>query len=96
MSAEILDADTVIQTERARLTQLQQEWEEKLRKAEVEVSIERAKMARERLQLEEKLRILESKTSSDPSPATSEGKPAKGGRWLSRLGLGQEKDKGGE
>jgi chromosome segregation ATPase len=88
---ELLDADAVIQSERARLAKLQGEWEEKLRQAEVEVSIERAKIARERLQLEEKLRMLESKPGADGG--TSQGADSKGGRgrWLNRLGLGSEK-----
>ncbi|MGE3780823.1 MAG: hypothetical protein AB7F89_26780, partial [Pirellulaceae bacterium] len=93
--AEVLDADAVVRTERERLSQLQGEWEEKLRQAEVEVSIERAKIARERLQLEEKLRLLQSKAGGEGDGMSSDGKSATRGRWLTRLGLRGEKDGNG-
>jgi hypothetical protein len=88
--ARAVDNDGAILAERERLTQIQEEWRGKLRKAEVEISIERAKLARERLQLEEKLRAVQSQT---PPAAEESAKPddPKGvntrGRWLTRLGL---------
>ena len=38
---EALDADAVVQEERQRLKELQQQWQEKLRQAEVDLSVER-------------------------------------------------------
>ena len=98
---QALDADAIIQEERESLKRLQEEWREKLRKAEVEISIERAKIARERSQVEEKTHQLEIKQSSDsseatPSPAagSSSSKSTKS-RWLERLGLGDnDKERG--
>ena len=43
-----LDNDELVQQERERLVVLQEEWTEKLRKAEVEISVERATFAREK------------------------------------------------
>jgi hypothetical protein len=93
--SQVLDADEVIRAERARLADLQSEWEEKLRRAEIEVSIERAKIARERLQLDEKMRMLQSKAGPDTGGTGSggDGKGANRGRWLTRLGLGNDKEK---
>jgi hypothetical protein len=56
---KVLDADAVIQEERARLAELKEEWEEKLRLAELEASRERAELTRTRLVLEERARTLE-------------------------------------
>ncbi|MBU4397743.1 MAG: hypothetical protein KKE86_00265, partial [Planctomycetes bacterium] len=42
----VIDGDAVIRRERERLEQLQEQWREKLRQAEVELSVERAKLAR--------------------------------------------------
>jgi len=89
--AEILDRDALVQEERKRLTDLQGEWQSKLRQAEVEISVQRARLARERAEIDEKLRTLEAQKSamapgSDAKGSdSSSGKPAR--RWLSRLGL---------
>jgi chromosome segregation ATPase len=92
---EMLDHDELIQQERENLSRLQEEWREKLRKAEVDISVERAKIARERMQLEEKLRSLEAeqsryadKDAGDDSADKSQ-KPSRG-RWLTRLGLKED------
>jgi regulator of replication initiation timing len=88
--AEMIESDAMIIAERMRLQELQQEWEQKQRQAEIEMSLERAKLARERLDLQEKLQNFE---SSHP-PQTEEEKKVikeKGrGRWLARLGLRDE------
>jgi hypothetical protein len=61
----------------------------------VEVSIERAKIARERLQLEEKSRMMQVKSGAETATgAASDGKAPNRGRWLTRLGLGGDKDGG--
>jgi hypothetical protein len=92
-TAEVLDRDEVIQQERQRLTALQDEWQEKLRQAEVDISVHRARIARERAELDEKRRTLEADKADavfqdggdSQSSGKSTGKPAR--RWLSRLGL---------
>ncbi len=91
--AKILDADALIKEERQRLLAMQNEWQDKLRQAEVEISVQRAKVARERAELEERLRVLEEAKASlaadqaNAVPRSPEDpkKPAR--RWLERLGL---------
>ena len=86
---ELLDDNELVQTERENLKQLQDEWREKLRKAEVEISIERAKLARERATMEDRIATRESEcttTTVDPESAPEE-KKTPGGNWLARLGL---------
>jgi len=97
--AATLDQDELIQNERRRLAELQVEWEEKLRRAEIDISVERAKMARERAALEEQLAEANFQQKSTaaatmPDKPDEKGKKATGGRWLARLGLkdgGEEK-----
>ena len=86
---EALDSDAIVREERQKLKDLQDQWHEKLRQAEIDLSIERAKLAREKAQLDEKLVTIgkragppEGETGKSPAPA----KPARG-RWLERLGL---------
>ncbi len=89
---QAINSDAVIQEERNRLQQLQKEWREKLREAEVELSVERAKIARERAELDEQIRLAQ---ESQPKPAKSadaaeNGEPGErscAGRWLAQLGL---------
>lgn len=84
---EILDHDALIREERENLKRLQQQWEEKLRRAEIDISLERAKLARERADLEEKLRTYEQHRQSEETQTSPPGtKPARG-RWLARLGI---------
>ncbi len=56
---ELIAQDAIIQEERENARRLREEWEQKLRQAEVELSLERAKLARERAELEERARQLE-------------------------------------
>ena len=83
---QMLDQDEIIREERENLKRLQQQWEEKLRKAEIDLSVERAKIARERAELEERLRGAK---GTDESSDVDEGS-SRGGRWLARLGLKDE------
>ena len=53
--AQLLDQDDLVREERENLQRLQDEWREKLRRAEVEISVERAKIARERREMDETL-----------------------------------------
>ena len=91
--AAALDEDELIQQERAKLAQLQDEWKSKLRQAEIDISVERAKITRDRAEIEDKLaayekdrarHVADGTTPSDAGDATK--KPARG-RWLARLGL---------
>ncbi|WP_145352885.1 coiled-coil domain-containing protein [Roseimaritima multifibrata] len=85
--ANLLDQDELVREEREKLLQIQNEWQEKLRAAEIEVSLERARLARERQNIEKRNNELE-ELLSDQSRETEvmiEGKPAR--RWLAKLGL---------
>jgi hypothetical protein len=88
----LLDSDEIIRQQRERLAELQAEWEEKMRRAEIDISMERAKLARERAELEEGRRSLEDQlqiqrpANADSSDSTNPASPPRG-RWLSRLGL---------
>ncbi|MDY0167392.1 MAG: hypothetical protein RBS80_12660 [Thermoguttaceae bacterium] len=86
---DMLDKDAIIQEERKNLTELQEEWRQKLRQAEVEMSVERAKLARQRIEVEEKLRLLEERAAAvgnTPGGTAATEKPPRN-RWLTRLGL---------
>lgn len=91
--AGMFDQDELIREERSKLQEIQTEWQEKLREAEIEVSLERAKLARERQELEKRNAELEEmlahqeRANSQPSP-DGDGKPAR--RWLARMGLSEE------
>lgn len=78
----LIDQDDLVQQERARLQEIQKEWEEKLRQAEIDLSMERAKLARERTELE-----------SAKAEKELDDKPDKGRtrKWLDHLGLRDEK-----
>ena len=85
---EVFGNDKMIVAERKRLEAVQQEWQEKLRKAELEISVERAKLARERSALEEKLATVQ-----DPPQDANQNqddKPRR--RWMSALGLKDDDD----
>jgi chromosome segregation ATPase len=92
--AQIMDHDELIMQERERLQHAQEEWREKLKQAEIDISLERARLARERTELQEKQHTLD-KQASQQGPAPSDPKagekPATRGRWLTRLGLKDEK-----
>jgi peptidoglycan hydrolase CwlO-like protein len=92
---DLLDSDEIIREERENLCRMKEQWEQKLREAEIETSIERAKIARQRAELEERVKELEKTTSQAPAdPSATQppsdriagGKPGRG-RWLTRLGL---------
>lgn len=78
-----IDLDEAIQQEREKLQQIQAEWQDKIRQAEIDLSAERARLARERTQLEGK-----------QSQAKPEAESKTGGRtrkWLDHLGLRDQK-----
>lgn len=86
--AQMLDSDELISQERQKLKEIQHEWEEKLRQAEIDVSMERAKLARERRQLEAELE--DAKRQLPPREDSAEGRTRK---WLDHLGLREENRK---
>jgi hypothetical protein len=90
----LLDADAVIQGEREKLRCLQEEWREKLAKAEIEISVERATIARRRLELEDITRDLTGHPAPSKIREEVSAKPEKCAprRWLSRLGLNGSAD----
>jgi hypothetical protein len=85
----LLEDCDVVRQERERLSKLQTEWEEKLRAAEIEISIERAKISREIAAQQEQLRNLEDMARAQTSADSEDSAPTRG-RWLARLGLGEE------
>ncbi len=93
-AVEFLDKDELLKAERARIQELQAEWESKLRKAEIDISLERAQIARAQADLAERQRTFdENGPAHDPRGAadgTGKSKKAPRGRWLSRLGLSDE------
>jgi chromosome segregation ATPase len=96
--AEAFDQDELIRQERANLANVQQEWRDKLKQAEIDISVERARVARERLELEEKLQWLEAeKQKIVPADGKTGGKGEAGSaaqrRWWARLGLKEADEK---
>ncbi|HUE69521.1 MAG TPA: hypothetical protein VMP01_01425 [Pirellulaceae bacterium] len=95
--AGVLDQDELIRQERESLKKLQDSLREQLRQAEIELSMERAKIARERSVMEEKLQSFEIEksklaVSAEPQAADAAGgKKGSRGRWLTRLGLRDDK-----
>ncbi|MBN1396069.1 MAG: hypothetical protein JW959_13690 [Pirellulales bacterium] len=81
-----IDADAEIKRERERLEQLQVQWREKLRQAEVELSVERAEIARQRAELEKRKNSESGNASKNMVQGEKPEQPANG-RWLARLGL---------
>ncbi|BBO31406.1 hypothetical protein [Lacipirellula parvula] len=90
--AEAVDADASIIAEREKLAQLQAEWEEKLRAAELEASLERAKLAREQAALRDKMSEFQKTDPQGILANDADGKPRR--RWLAALGLGEEGEDG--
>ncbi len=92
--ADVVEADALIIAERLRLKELQTDWEQRQRQAEIEMSLERAKLARERLALQEKLRDIETEDADLVSAGANRETKVQGGksrgRWLARLGLREE------
>ncbi len=88
--AEMIESDSLIVSERLRLKELRDEWEQKQRQAEIEMSMERAKLARERLELQEKTRSYDDDNPPQTPEEINATKASKRGRWLARLGLRDE------
>ncbi len=89
--AQMLDVDPLIEEERKKLRRIQEEWEEKLRQAEIDLSMERAKLARQRRELESEREELKSKLAALEAEATAP--TGRRRRWLDHLGLHDDKDR---
>ena len=91
---QLVETDELLQQERESLQRIQDEWREKLRKAEVEISLERAKIGREKAKLEETMRNFERERAhleAALAEAEASGKPIKkSGRWLAQLGISRD------
>ena len=83
---DVCDKDEHIQAERAKLEQLQAEWRNKLRGAELEMSTQRAALARKEAELKTLLATAEAATAD--AALMNDGKPRR--RWLSALGLSED------
>jgi chromosome segregation ATPase len=83
-----LDQDAIIRQERETLRQLQEQWREKLRQAEIEISVERAQIARQKAELDARCRALAlpAVAAEDTAGGKLGDRPPRG-QWLARLGL---------
>jgi hypothetical protein len=88
----LIDADEIIAAERKRVAELEAQWEEKVRAAELEMSVERARLAREQAALKERMLELELGLPQTPPADGGDARPRR--RWLSALGLGDDADEG--
>ncbi len=88
---QLIDADAVIIEHRVRIAEVEKEMNDKLRAAEIELSVERAKLAREKVQLAEwQAEIDAHRPPQEPGNPSETRSPKR--RWLSKLGLGEDKD----
>lgn len=98
--AGLLETDELICQERENLERLQNEWREKLKRAEIEISMERARIARERKELDtqledvqrEKTRIEALLAQKPETNTRCRSEVAPKNRWFSRLGLTEKDD----
>ncbi|MGO8690785.1 MAG: hypothetical protein ACLQLG_14270 [Thermoguttaceae bacterium] len=83
-----LDQDAIIRQERDTLKQLQEQWREKLRQAEIEISMERAQIARQKAEIDARCRALAlPAAAADDASGRKLGDRPPRGQWLARLGL---------
>jgi hypothetical protein len=88
--AQMIDSDELVNQERQKLKAIQQEWEQKLRKAEIDLSLERAKLARERTLLESERSEILQHVSLEIEAEDGETKAqTRTRKWLQHLGLKQ-------
>jgi hypothetical protein len=88
---QMFDTDELVREERERLQQMQEEWEDKFRQAEIEASLERAKLSRERQEVAKAMIELEEQLAHAKREARH-GNPNEEGpsrRWLAKLGLAE-------
>jgi hypothetical protein len=89
--AKMFDDDELVRAERARLKELQTEWESKFRDMEIAASIERANLARERRELERQNAELEEQLAHLKQDLRQDSLvgPNQSRRWMAKLGLGE-------
>ncbi len=85
--AAMIDSDELVREERARLQQLQVEWEDKFRQGEIEASLERAKLSRERRELAAKQTQLDAELERVRRKVLQDSEKDAPRKWLSQLGL---------
>ena len=92
--AEILGKDEMIVQERERLAAMKDEWEDKLRQAEVQLSQQWADISREKSKLEERLALVDKLERQKIMESTENGEATekKSNKWLARLGLKSGQD----
>ena len=78
----------MIRAERERLASLEDQWQEKLRQAELELSLERAKIARTQNELAEQQLELETLRAAVERATGEAGAGETRQNWLNKLGLG--------
>ena len=78
---QTLQNDIIIQQERERLRQLEEQVQSRMCRAEIEISLERAKLARERAEIEERLRSAGLDAAKPAGEPNAPEQPAHG-RWL--------------
>lgn len=88
-TAAILDVNEVIRSERERLAELEADWEEKLRAAELELSVERAKITRAQAEITKHQQAIEAFQEIDASHKAA-GKEDGKRKWFNKLGLGDD------
>ncbi len=89
--AALLDEDAIVQAERDRLAELEKEWEEKIRTAELEFSLERAKLSRAQKEIANIKIEFETQQGSGASKLGAAATEARH-NWMNQLGLGNEGD----
>lgn len=94
--ADMLDQDQLIREEREKLQEMQKQWQEKLRAAEIELSLERAQLSRQRLEMEERMAKLaeDEERLRSACQETERAEGAGSRRWLARLGLNSDASDG--
>ncbi len=85
----ILDVNELIRAERERLAQLEADWEEKLRSAELELSVERAKITRAQAEITKQQQAIEAFQEIEASHQGG-GKEEGKRKWFNKLGLGDD------
>ena len=92
--AEMVDSDELIREERAKLKQMQTDWEERFREGEITASLERAKLSRERRELAQRNAELEEQLVHFRRESDQSRKAGVSGsrRWLAKLGLSDNKE----
>lgn len=88
-TSAILDVNEVVRAERERIAELEADWEEKLRSAELELSVERAKIARAQAEITKQQQAIDAFKDIEASHKAA-GKDDGKRKWFNKLGLGDD------